>query len=115
MASLATRSCEICRKGAPRATPEETAAFLQQLPGWTLVNVDGVERLTRRFAFADFAAALAFTNRVGAIAEAAGHHPLLVTEWGRVTVQWWTHKIGGLHRNDFIMAARTDTLQEEAG
>lgn len=114
MAQLAKENCEACRKGAPRATPEEVAAYLEQLPGWRIVNEGGVERLSRRFAFADFAAALAFTNRVGASAEAAGHHPLLVTEWGRVTVQWWTHKIGGLHRNDFIMAARTDALQAPA-
>ena len=111
MAQLAQEHCEACRKGAPRATPEEITGYMEQLPDWRIVNAEGEERLTRRFVFADFAAALAFTERVGAIAEAAGHHPLLVTEWGRVTVQWWTHKIGGLHRNDFIMAARTDALQ----
>ena len=62
------------------------------------------------FQFDDFAQALDFTNRVGAIAEDQGHHPALLTEWGRVTVAWWTHKIRGLHRNDFVMAARTDEV-----
>ena len=75
-----------------------------------MLGRDGVKQLQRVFRFRNFQAALAFTNRVGALAEAQGHHPLLITEWGRVTVCWWTHKIGGLHLNDFIMAARTDTL-----
>ena len=59
-----------------------------------------------------FAQALAVTNRVGEQAEEEGHHPALLTEWGKVTVSWWTHKIGGLHQNDFIMAARTDEPSE---
>lgn len=67
-----------------------------------------MRRVERVFAFPDFASALAFTNRVGAIAEAEAHHPALTTEWGRVTVAWWTHAIGGLHRNDVVMAAKTD-------
>jgi pterin-4a-carbinolamine dehydratase len=69
----------------------------------------------RAFEFPSFADALAFTNRVGALAEKEGHHPALLTEWGRVTVTWWTHKIRGLHRNDFIMAAKTDALAAESG
>jgi 4a-hydroxytetrahydrobiopterin dehydratase len=72
-------------------------------------------RLERAFKFKDFAEALAFTIKVGEIAEAEGHHPALLTEWGRVTVTWWTHKIRGLHRNDFIMAAKTDHLSEQMG
>jgi 4a-hydroxytetrahydrobiopterin dehydratase len=75
-----------------------------------VVTVDGVQRLSRTFVWPNFAEALAFTDRVGALAEAEGHHPLLITEWGKVTVQWWTHKIKGLHRNDLIMAAKTDAL-----
>ena len=82
--------------------------LLPQVPGWGLVERDGVQRLERGFSFRDFASALAFTDAVGERAEEAGHHPVLVTEWGRVTVTWWTHAIGGLHRNDFVMAARTD-------
>jgi 4a-hydroxytetrahydrobiopterin dehydratase len=74
------------------------------------VEKDGIKRLERSFLFDDFAQALAFTNKVGQIAEEEGHHPDILTEWGRVTVSWWTHKIGGLHKNDFIMAAKTDNL-----
>ena len=72
-----------------------------------IVEQGGVRRLQREFDFKNFPEALAFTNRVGELAEEEGHHPLLKTEWGKVTVQWWTHAIGGLHRNDFIMAAKT--------
>ena len=75
-----------------------------------MVERDGIKRLERVFKFKDFAEALAFTNKVGQIAEEEGHHPSILTEWGRVTVTWWTHKIKGLHRNDFIMATKTDRL-----
>lgn len=83
-------------------------ALLAQIPAWSLVERDGVTRLERVFTFPDFREALGFTNAIGAIAEQQGHHPALTTEWGRVTVAWWTHAIDGLHRNDFVMAARTD-------
>jgi 4a-hydroxytetrahydrobiopterin dehydratase len=110
MGELRGMTCEACQRGAPVATPEEREEFLPQIPEWAIVEREGVERLERVFRFPDFAAALAFTNRVGEIAEAEGHHPALLTEWGRVTVTWWTHKIRGLHRNDFVMAAKTDAL-----
>jgi 4a-hydroxytetrahydrobiopterin dehydratase len=110
MTSLEQESCVACRRDAPRVDAEEAAALLRELPNWTLREVDGVPRLERTFAFGNFAGALQFTNRVGEIAEAEGHHPALLTEWGRVTVSWWTHKIRGLHRNDFVMAAKTDRL-----
>ena len=115
METLQQQHCEVCRSGAPPATAAEIAGFLGQLPRWRILNVDGIDRLSRNFAFRNFRAALEFTDRVGALAEAEGHHPRLVTEWGQVTVQWWTHKIGGLHRNDFVMAARTDALLDEPG
>jgi 4a-hydroxytetrahydrobiopterin dehydratase len=72
------------------------------------VERDGVKRLERVFKFRNFVEALGFTNKVGELAEAENHHPALLTEWGRVTVTWWTHAVKGLHRNDFIMAAKTD-------
>lgn len=81
-----------------------------QIPDWVLVEREGIERLERVYPFTNFAEALAFTNRVGALAEEEGHHPAILTEWGRVTVTLWTHKIRGLHRNDFIMAAKVDSL-----
>ncbi len=110
MESLAHLKCEACRAGAPTVTDEELAELLPSVPEWGVEEPGGVPRLVRVFSFPDFAAALAFTNRVGALAEEEGHHPALLTEWGRVTVSWWTHKIRGLHRNDFIMAAKTDAL-----
>jgi 4a-hydroxytetrahydrobiopterin dehydratase len=108
--TLAGERCVACRPGAPGATDAEVDAWLRELPEWTVVTREGVRRLERAFAFPDFARALAFTQRVGALAEAEGHHPALLTEWGRVTVAWWTHAIGGLHRNDFVMAAKTDQV-----
>ena len=79
-------------------------------PDWNVIEVDGIQRLQRVFAFNDFASALAFTNNVGALAESAGHHPALLTEWGRVTVTWWTHSAGGLDNKDYEMAAETNNL-----
>lgn len=110
MSELSTMHCEACRADAPRASEEEREEFMKQLPEWTVVEREGVERLERSFRFPDFARALEFTDRVGGLAEEEGHHPALLLEWGRVTVTWWTHKIRGLHRNDFVMAARTDAL-----
>ncbi len=88
----------------------QVTVFQSQVPDWNVLEVEGEKRLVRVFKFKDFAQALAFTNLVGALAEAEDHHPALLTEWGKVTVSWWTHKIRGLHQNDFIMAARTDRL-----
>jgi 4a-hydroxytetrahydrobiopterin dehydratase len=82
--------------------------LLAELPGWQVVEREGIERLERLYRFKDFKSALAFTNRVGALAEEQGHHPALLTEWGKVTVTWWTHALNGLHYNDFVMAAKTD-------
>lgn len=110
MNELRTQKCEACRADAPRVTPEEAAALQTQIPEWQTLVVDGVPRLQRTYRFASFLEALDFTNRVGELAEAQGHHPSILTEWGRVTVSWWTHKIRGLHRNDFIAAAKTDDL-----
>jgi 4a-hydroxytetrahydrobiopterin dehydratase len=91
-------------------TDEEIAELHPQVPDWALVEENGIKRLRRVFEFDDFAQALAFTNEVARAAEEEGHHPALLTEWGRTTVTWWTHKIRGLHRNDFVMAAKTDDL-----
>ena len=113
--SITSERCVACRAGAPQVTPEEMADLMPQIPEWEVGDQEGIPTLTRVFTFPDFAAALAFTNRVGALAEEEGHHPALLTEWGRVTVSWWTHKIRGLHRNDFICAARTDALLGEQG
>jgi 4a-hydroxytetrahydrobiopterin dehydratase len=110
MEPLTQMRCVACRKDAPTVTEAEIAELRPQVPDWELVELDGIKRLRRVFSFGDFAEALAFTDQVGALAEDEGHHPALLTEWGRTTVTWWTHKIKGLHRNDFIMAAKTDAL-----
>ena len=110
MASLSVNHCEACRAGAPLATREEIAEYMSQLAGWQILEVAGVNHLQKVYSFKNFAQALKFTNRVGAIAEVENHHPAILTEWGKVTVTWWTHKIAGLHANDFIMAAKTDDL-----
>jgi 4a-hydroxytetrahydrobiopterin dehydratase len=104
--------CVACRKDAPTLTDAEIADLQPQVPDWELVELDGIKRLTRVFSFPDFAQALEFSNTVGELAEDEGHHPALLTEWGRTTVTWWTHKIKGLHRNDFVMAAKTDELAQ---
>jgi 4a-hydroxytetrahydrobiopterin dehydratase len=95
-------------------TDAEVEKFHLQVPDWQTIQRDDIERLERQFKFKDFAKALAFTNKVGQLAEAEDHHPSLLTEWGRVTVTWWTHKIKGLHENDFIMAAKTDQLYQHS-
>jgi len=110
VSSLAHERCVACRSDAPGLTGAEIDALRSEVPRWSVLEREGIGRLERAFRFANFAEALAFTNRVGAIAESEGHHPAITTEWGRVTVAWWTHAIGGLHRNDFVMSAKTDVL-----
>ncbi len=110
MGNLASEKCDACHRDSPRVTATEIEELKPQVLHWDLVERDGIPRLERVFRFVNFAEALAFTNRVGVLAEAEGHHPALVTEWGRVRVTWSTHKIHGLHRNDFVMAAKTDSL-----
>ncbi len=113
MTVLAGERCVACHKDAPRVTEEEIAALKPQIPDWEIVEQAGIPRLKRTYRFPDFKTALAFTQRVGELAEAEGHHPSLLTEWGKTTVEWWTHKIKGLHRNDLIMAAKTDQIAQE--
>jgi len=114
MRTLSAERCVACRRDSPRVSAAEVAELGPEVPDWRLLERDGITRLERVFQFPSFADALAFTNRVGALADEEGHHPALLTEWGRVTVTWWTHKIRGLHRNDFIMAAKTDALAAES-
>ncbi len=108
MSNLTEQSCEACRSGAPKLSPAEQNELLQQVSSWTLVERNGEEQLERLFKLKNFAEALAFANKVGELAESEDHHPAILVEYGKVTVNWWTHKIGGLHKNDFIMASRTD-------
>ena len=110
MTELAHQKCVACRGGEPPMSDAEIAQMKAHVPDWKVVEQDGIKRLQRVFTFENFVKALDFTNRVGTIAEEEGHHPAILTEWGKVAVTWWTHKIRGLHRNDFIMAAKADRL-----
>ena len=110
MSDFSELKCEACRAGAPPASADELDQFQRTHTSWERIDVNGVPRISRSYGFNNFVDALKFTNRVGQIAEEEGHHPVLVTEWGKVTVSWWTHKIRNLHQNDFIMAAKTDEL-----
>ena len=108
MSDLTQIKCVPCRGGEPTVTEAEMAEYHPQVPDWQIVERESIQRSERVFKLKDFRQALAFTNKVGELAEAEGHHPAILTEWGKVTVTWWTHKIRGLHRNDFVMAAKTD-------
>jgi 4a-hydroxytetrahydrobiopterin dehydratase len=98
MAELQKMRGVACRGGEPMLTDEEIAAMQPEVPEWQVIEVEGVKRLERAFKLKNFIEAMAFTNKIGMIAEKEDHHPLIVTEWGRVKVQWWTHKIKGLHQ-----------------
>jgi 4a-hydroxytetrahydrobiopterin dehydratase len=111
--TLAAEHCEACRAGAPQVTDDELANLIKDIPDWQPVTHGDMLQLQRSFTFKTFRDALNFTNQVGALAESEGHHPEITTEWGKATVTWWTHKIRGLHRNDFICAAKTDALLSE--
>jgi 4a-hydroxytetrahydrobiopterin dehydratase len=115
MNDLKTEKCVPCHGGEPAATEAEIEAFRPQIPNWCPYEVNGEKRLERLYLFADFKSALAFTNALGDLAEQQEHHPAILTEWGKVTVTWWTHAIGGLHRNDLIMALQTDVLAQQSG
>ena len=110
MFDLSKQSCEACRADAPKVSDEDLKMLMHNIPDWQVIVVDGVMQLTREFGFRNFEQAMAFSNRVGDIAETEDHHPAILTEWGKVTITWWSHKIRGLHKNDLIMAARTDEV-----
>lgn len=110
MDELAKRRCEPCREGSPAVPEADRPALLAELPGWAIRREDGVDMLSKTYRYPDFVAALGAAGRIGALAEAEDHHPRLVVEYGRLGVTWWTHTIGGLHMNDFVMAARTEAL-----
>ena len=110
MEILAQLQCVPCRGGQQPLNDDEIAELMLQIPEWQMREQDGIKRLERQFKFNNFAEALAFTIALGNMAEVEDHHPAILTEWGKVTVTWWTHVIKGLHRNDFILAARTDRL-----
>ena len=114
MEELLSKTCVPCSGKLPPATDEEINRFQTQVPKWDVIKDEQKSYLQRVYQFPDFKQALAFTQAVGEIAEREGHHPIITTEWGKATVQWWTHAIKGLHQNDFIMAAKTDELFDKS-
>ena len=110
MSSLSEQKCEACHVDAPKVSEEELAQLITKIPDWVPEVRDGIMQLERDYKFKNFKQAIAFTNKVGDMAEDEGHHPGLLTEWGKVTVTWWSHSIKGLHKNDFICAAKTDDV-----
>ena len=110
MSQLSQARCEACRSDAPTVSDAEIKAYAAQIPEWKITERDGIMKLERTFTFKNFVQALDFTQRVGELAEQADHHPAILTEYGKATVTWWSHKIKGLHKNDFILAARTDEV-----
>ena len=107
MTRLCDLTCKACRGDLPALTGEALNAYLKQVDGWEPVEE---HHLRRTFRFPDFVGALAFVNRVGALAEAEQHHPNITLTWGRVTIDIWTHKVDGLTESDFILAAKIDAL-----
>jgi 4a-hydroxytetrahydrobiopterin dehydratase len=107
---LSSRRCETLRYGAKIVSDEEATKFFVSVPAWRREFHEGVEKLKREFHFVGFSDAFAFTYKIASMADREDHHPSITTEWGKVTVYWWSHKINGLHENDFIMAAKTDLV-----
>mgnify|MGYP001566774910 CR=1 FL=1 len=114
MTNLSSQSCINCSPEAQPLSNTQLAEYLQQLIGWQIVQgTDAnstLQKLEKTYSFDNYQQSIEFTNRVAELAETEDHHPALLTEWGKVRVTWWTHSIGGLHRNDFICAAKTDLL-----
>ena len=110
MSDLIKQKCEACRADAPRVTDDELPDLLKQIPDWQPITTGSVLKLNKVFNFENYAEAISFTNKIAELAEEEDHHPAILLEWGKVEVTWWTHKISGLHKNDFIAAAKTDQL-----
>jgi 4a-hydroxytetrahydrobiopterin dehydratase len=110
MTELKSMSCTQPTEGGPSLSASEIESYQAQIPDWDIIEVEGVKRLVRQYKFGNFVEALQFTNRIGELAEQEDHHPSILTEWGRVTITWWTHAVEGLHLNDFITAAKSDLI-----
>lgn len=108
--NLSTQKCEACQVDAPKVSEEELHELMSQIPDWVPEVRDGVMMLERVYTFKNYKLAWAFANKVSELAETEFHHPAILLEWGKVTITWWTHAIKGLHKNDFICAAKTDRL-----
>jgi 4a-hydroxytetrahydrobiopterin dehydratase len=112
MNDLKLMNSTIPKIGSPPLSNAEAEVYLPQIPEWNVIEIEGINRLERQYKFNNFQAALNFTVRIGELAEQEDHHPAILTEWGKVKVNWWTHAVGGLHLNDFILAAKSDQIYE---
>ena len=110
MDELAQQHCIPIGANTQRLNDHDVSQLKAKLPGWQTYEKGAELRLEKAYEFEDFRKAVAFTNQVAQVANEEDHHPALLTEWGKVTVTWWTHKIKGLHQNDFIMAAKTEQI-----
>ena len=113
MINLVNMKCEACRVGAPLATAEEIDQYLPVIPEWEIISEEGINQLMRRFKTPSFVDTIKFVNLIAELAEAEGHHPVILIDYNRVTIWWWSHKIKGLHVNDFVMSAKTDKIFEQ--
>ena len=111
MSDLASNTCEACRIDAPIVSDDEASMFLKEIEGWDLIN-DGIKKLKKEFSFSNYSDSVDFSNKVADMADKEDHHPQIILEWGKVTVIWWSHKIKGLHKNDFICAAKTNKISK---
>ena len=107
---LSQSTCQACSADADTLNEEEIQELLPQTPSWTVHEEEGIKRLICSFAFLNYEDSVKFTNEVAKLADKEDHHPEIFLEWGKVTVTWWSHKIKGLHSNDFICASKTDVL-----
>ena len=111
MSDLASNACEACRIDAPRVSDDEASILIKEIEGWDVID-DGAKKLKKEFSFSNYSDSVDFSNKVADMADKEDHHPQIILEWGKVTVIWWSHKIKGLHKNDFICAAKTNKISK---
>jgi len=109
MISLSSQSCSACELGASLVSDKDQASLLKDLESWRIDN-SGMKKLVKEFKFRDYQDAVKFLNLIADLAQSEDHHPKITLEWGLVTLEWWSHKIKGLHMNDFICAAKSDEM-----
>ncbi|HAS63916.1 MAG TPA: 4a-hydroxytetrahydrobiopterin dehydratase [Vibrio sp.] len=103
--------CEACSPEATPLTYDEQQELLEAIEEWQIIEREGIAQLEKQFKFSNFLSAWSFANKVAELAEEEFHHPAILLEWGKVTVTWWSHSIRGLHKNDFICAAKCDLIE----
>lgn len=108
MSNLSQETCKPYQDNSVKLEKTAITEYLAALPLWSLKVTDGIAHIERDFQFKNFSEALDFTYSIGNLSDACNHHPTIITQWGKVTLCWWTHKVQGLHKNDFIMAAKSD-------